>query len=281
MKELKYIRQQLGFSQEDLARTLGVKRSMIVRAEECRGDLTTTALLRLLQLKEYINIAGEMEDLQVEDVSSLLQEHESRKQDCRYKIALLQRKLRRLKEMHNANQNGHKVLVLMEMNGDKVPPTWLAVAADKAKSKISKCSPLVLSELERKIAGLQAELQYIENEIFKLKNEQPVASKQDNAAEPTPTSQTEVANSVSYNIISINPDAPEISRFLPQSPRKLQSQSIPARSRGGVQPAKSAANNLSRTFLNGFGEIVQEEKEKQKEKELSNKPEQDLKIRLI
>lgn len=166
MKTLKPLRKQLGFTQEDMARCLGIKRSMLVRAEEGRGDLPTAAYNRILHIYNYISMAdNNIAEPGQEDLASSLENYLEAKREREYQVLKYQRMLKRLKKTRLALELSGFVLQLQEKNGEVVFPTWLAVARDNNQRKLRNCSLQKEAELEMRIRGLQAELVFLEEKI--------------------------------------------------------------------------------------------------------------------
>lgn len=166
MRSIIKLRQQLGFCQEDMARMLGVKRSMVVRAEACRGDLPAHAYLKKKLLDEYLADTAAIEDLELKDQQfHLLEKLKNQLADCILKSRRIRRNLEKHEKIFKVTQVALKMLVKMEAEGNEYPPTWLAATRTKLEERLAKCSPSVTTLLKIKLEGLLSEERALNEEI--------------------------------------------------------------------------------------------------------------------
>ena len=153
-------------SQSALAQWLGISRGMVAKAERNACTLSTAALLKLAQLQRCLFDASHGQEkrrllnFSETNTADHLKADETRIKECRYQVAMLQRKLERLDAAYTKHTQLYTVLEALEA---KVPAqeTWMQQHKDKLTKKLPTCGETARRELEKKIYLLTAEVDYI------------------------------------------------------------------------------------------------------------------------
>ncbi len=167
MNSLITIRKKLAFGQEDMARFLGIKRSMLIRAENGVGDLPASVYVQLKEISDHIYIS---ERAGLPGVSAAeTRELEEQKSFVELQARKLERELREMQEEYASACTGLKVLESQEKQRVHFP-TWQAVMKDKLLKKCRKNSPVEQARLGGRIAGLRAEANCLRDRIAELRS---------------------------------------------------------------------------------------------------------------
>ena len=161
MQDLLNIRETTGMAQENMAAFLGLTRQALAKAEKGICRLSTARLLKLTRLQLCLeNLpAGDVENKLPVQVAQPGQEIE-RERECRYLIAVLQRKLAMRETAFKKCMCFYQALCILQPS-DKGDVLWIQKMKKDIINKLDNCGPAACMQLRKRVYLLTAEADYI------------------------------------------------------------------------------------------------------------------------
>lgn len=157
MKTVKQLREQLDFSQADMAAYLGITRSALAMSE--RGHpLNSKALLKFAVLEDYVRKAtgkDSRNELPDSDTSQFARSYEVEIQVLTLRADLQERKVEELDELYEKNHHAYVVLCDMWEDG-KGDPRFVNAQKLKVDAKLRTCSEKVRKEMRDQVTVLRS-----------------------------------------------------------------------------------------------------------------------------
>lgn len=161
MKSLKALRKELGMSQHDLSQFLGISRSHLAMSENGHRKLDSLTLIRLAHVDELTCEkkpgAGEIpvpaSDKMIEFKERIL----FQKQKCLYRIAILERKLSRMRSTYEQASKQLHVFEFLLNEGVIEHQNWLRYKITKVTRLMYASGEAYQEQISNKIRILRAE----------------------------------------------------------------------------------------------------------------------------
>ncbi len=163
MQLLKQLRNHLGISQDALADWLSISRPYLVKVEKGSCSLNTYSYTQLETLhaclQQVIN-EGYVRELVLVENPDLIKAYARRLKNCRWYLALNQRRLEEMKEAHDAGQKLQRVLARLKQTAPE-RDAWISLQEQKLALKMASCHEAAQAPVKKQVHLLMAEVAYL------------------------------------------------------------------------------------------------------------------------
>lgn len=172
MKTIKEVREKVGLSQQEMAKYLGISRSMFAMYECGKRSLNPELLVKLIELEAGIH---ETKEKKVENVFRYNYENEIanaeyKKQQLHYHLARKTQRLEDMKKSYEQNVQLYHVLEYLEAKnyGDTNP--WIIQKKNSSENKMLRNDPKYQEDLQNEINAFSAEIESINSWVDSMRS---------------------------------------------------------------------------------------------------------------
>ncbi len=167
MDSIKNIRIQAGLTQKDLASHIGITRSKLIRIEGSLHTLNSVEIQKVSELLKYSEQSLEEKKVKDEE-TKLIAACVEQLNTSQYEASRLQRKLEKMEASYAVWHDRCNALNRLKASLTS-GSTAIDAAIARAEIKLSRCSLLQQATIKKRIAGLHAEILFLEEEVQKLR----------------------------------------------------------------------------------------------------------------
>ena len=163
MKILKQLRINLGISQDSMAEWLAISRPYLVKVEHGKCSLSHEAARHLEALYaclQQVAEEGSLRETAFIENQEILKAYAKRLKNCRWYLALNQRKLEEMQEaFHSLNKLNRVLDRLKNLAPERMP--WIDVQQYKLSLKTASCNEAAQAPVKKQVHLLIAEAAYL------------------------------------------------------------------------------------------------------------------------